>query len=66
MEHGDLDLDFMMAKGSNLGIYLQGRYEIQLFDSLGKKTAKYSVEFMSVGMTQNPKARKVIKVLHHA
>ncbi|AFK03535.1 protein of unknown function DUF1080 [Emticicia oligotrophica DSM 17448] len=44
MEHGDLDLDldFMMAKGSNSGIYLQGRYEIQLFDSWGKKTAKYS------------------------
>lgn len=43
MEHGDLDLDldFMMAKGSNSGIYLQGRYEIQLFDSWGKKNAKY-------------------------
>ncbi|CAH0997425.1 hypothetical protein EMA8858_03558 [Emticicia aquatica] len=44
MEHGDLDieLDFMMAKGSNSGIYLQGRYEIQLFDSWGKKMAKYN------------------------
>ena len=44
MEHGDLDieLDFMMAKGSNSGVYLQGRYEIQLFDSWGKKTAKYN------------------------
>ena len=44
MEHGDLDidLDFMIAKGSNSGIYLQGRYEIQLFDSWGKKTAKYN------------------------
>lgn len=33
--HGDLDLelDYMMAKGSNSGIYLQGRYEIQLIDS---------------------------------
>ena len=43
MEHGDLDLDldFMMAKGSNSGIYLQGRYEIQLFDSWGKKNPKY-------------------------
>jgi hypothetical protein len=39
MEHGDLelDLDFMMAKGSNSGIYLQGRYEIQLYDSWGVK-----------------------------
>lgn len=36
-EHGDieLELEFMMPKGSNSGIYLQGRYEIQLFDSWG-------------------------------
>jgi len=40
MEHGDLELelDFMMAKGSNSGIYLQGRYEIQLYDSWGVKS----------------------------
>lgn len=33
--HGDLDLelDYMMAKGANSGIYLQGRYEVQLLDS---------------------------------
>ena len=31
----DLELDYMMAKGSNSGIYLQGRYEIQLLDSWG-------------------------------
>ena len=44
MKHGDLDLelDFMLAKGSNSGIYLQGNYEVQLFDSWGKKTAKYN------------------------
>ena len=29
----DLELDYMMAKGSNSGIYLQGRYELQLLDS---------------------------------
>ncbi len=36
-EHGDADVefDFMMAQGSNSGFYLQGRYEIQLFDSWG-------------------------------
>lgn len=40
-EHGDIDLelDYMMAKGSNSGIYLQGMYEIQLLDSWGKKSA---------------------------
>ena len=37
--HGDIDLDFdfLMAKGSNSGVYLQGRYEVQLFDSWGVK-----------------------------
>jgi len=34
-EFGDLELelDFLMAKGSNSGVYLMGRYEVQLFDS---------------------------------
>jgi hypothetical protein len=34
-EHGDIDLEleYMMAKDSNSGIYLQGRYEVQLLDS---------------------------------
>src|SRR4051812_1663715 len=34
-EFGDVevDLDFMMAKESNSGIYLQGKYEVQLLDS---------------------------------
>ena len=43
-KHGDIDLefDFMMAKGSNSGIYMQGNYEIQLLDSWGKKDAKYN------------------------
>ena len=38
LEHGDmvLSLDFLVPKGSNSGIYLQGRYEVQLFDSWGK------------------------------
>ncbi|WP_025764739.1 family 16 glycoside hydrolase [Dyadobacter tibetensis] len=42
-QHGDLDLemDFMMAKGSNSGIYLQGNYEVQLLDSWGKKSVNY-------------------------
>ena len=39
-EYGDMDLelDYMMAKGSNSGVYLQGRYEVQLEDSWGVKT----------------------------
>lgn len=41
-EHGDIDLelDYMMAAGSNSGIYLQGRYELQLLDSWGVKTPR--------------------------
>ncbi|MEO6328238.1 MAG: DUF1080 domain-containing protein, partial [Ginsengibacter sp.] len=37
LQHGDMDmeLDYMMAMGSNSGIYMQGRYEIQLLDSWG-------------------------------
>lgn len=43
-EYGDVDLelDFMMSKGSNSGIYLQGRYEIQLLDSWGVLNPKSS------------------------
>ncbi len=38
-EHGDLDLeiDFLVPKGSNSGIYFQGRYELQILDSWGKE-----------------------------
>jgi hypothetical protein len=43
-EHGDIDIamEVMLPKGSNSGIYLQGRYEVQLFDSWGVKNAKFS------------------------
>ena len=38
MEHGDieLNLEFMVPKGSNSGVYLQGRYEVQILDSWQK------------------------------
>jgi hypothetical protein len=43
-EHGDiaLELEVMLPKGSNSGIYLQGRYEVQLFDSWGVKNPAFS------------------------
>lgn len=44
LEHGDLELELevMLPRGSNSGIYLQGRYEVQLLDSWGVQTPKYS------------------------
>lgn len=37
-DHGDveLEIEFMIPKSSNSGIYLMGRYEIQILDSYGK------------------------------
>lgn len=44
MKHGDmlLDFEFMIPKGSNSGIYLQSRYEVQINDSWGVKLPTYS------------------------
>ena len=38
---GDIELyvEFMVAKGSNSGVYLQGLYEVQIFDSYGTSEA---------------------------
>jgi hypothetical protein len=37
LEHGDCEahVEFMVPKGSNSGVYFQGRYEIQILDSWG-------------------------------
>jgi hypothetical protein len=44
LEHGDieLELELMVPKGSNSGIYLQGRYEVQILDSWGVKSPSFS------------------------
>lgn len=43
IQHSDADVefDYMIAKGSNSGVYLQGRYEIQLLDSWGVTRPRY-------------------------
>jgi hypothetical protein len=39
--HGDcqLHVEFVVAKGSNSGVYFQGQYELQILDSFGKQDA---------------------------
>ncbi len=43
-EHGDLEieLDFLVPKGSNSGLYFQGRYEVQILDSWKKENPSSS------------------------
>lgn len=43
VEHGDVEahVEFMVPKGSNSGVYFQGRYEIQILDSWGVQEPKY-------------------------
>jgi len=43
-EFGDVraHIEFMVPKGSNSGVYFNGRYEIQVFDSWDVKEPKYS------------------------
>jgi hypothetical protein len=38
-EHGDVEthIEFLVPRGSNSGIFFQGRYEIQILDSWGKE-----------------------------
>ena len=43
LQHGDVEahIEFMVPKGSNSGVYFQGRYEIQILDSWGIEKPKY-------------------------
>ena len=43
-EHGDIEahIEFMVPKGSNSGVYFQGRYEVQILDSWGVEKPTYS------------------------
>ncbi|MFM1912345.1 MAG: hypothetical protein RIR51_183 [Bacteroidota bacterium] len=43
LKHGDIHLKFeyRIPEGSNSGIYLQGRYEVQILDSWKKEKVKY-------------------------
>jgi len=43
IEHGDVvaHVEFMVPKGSNSGVYFQGRYEVQILDSWGVDELKH-------------------------
>jgi hypothetical protein len=42
-QHGDVQahIEFMVPRGSNSGVYFQGRYEVQILDSWGKTKLKH-------------------------
>lgn len=37
-----MNLEYMIPQGSNAGVYVMGRYEIQIFDSYGVEHPKFS------------------------
>ena len=43
-EHGDVEahIEFCVPKGSNSGVYFQGRYEVQILDSWGVEKPQHS------------------------
>jgi opacity protein-like surface antigen len=53
--------EVMMAKGSNSGIYLMGRYELQLLDSFGKEKDFGPGDMGGIYNTAAPKNPKYVK-----
>ena len=56
-----IELEFMVPKGSNSGIYVMGEYEVQVFDSFGKEKlgmgdlgALYSAATPKVNASKKP------------
>lgn len=52
-----IQIVFMIPEGSNSGVYVQGRYEIQIFDSFGEKEIKFS-DMGSLYQRWNNKVKK--------
>jgi hypothetical protein len=50
-----VEVEFMVPKGSNSGVYLMGEYEVQILDSYGKKKLAYG----DVGGIYNTSAPRV-------
>jgi len=55
-EHGDIDLslDVMLSKSSSSGVYLMGRYEVQLSDSWGVASPTFD-DMGAIGRRWDPK-----------
>jgi hypothetical protein len=51
----EVHVELMVPKGSNSGVYLMGRYEVQVFDSYGK-TKPGTVDLGSIYATKPPDA----------
>ncbi|MFO8014816.1 MAG: DUF1080 domain-containing protein [Phycisphaerae bacterium] len=51
-------IEFMVPKDSNSGVYFMGRYEIQIFDSYGKKGAYPGIECGGIYQRWDPKRGK--------
>lgn len=49
----EVHVELMVPKGSNSGVYLMGRYEVQVFDSFGKKKPE-TVDLGSIYATHAP------------
>lgn len=76
-EFGDIELtlEFMVPKGSNSGVYLMGRYEVQVLDSFGKADDKlgqgdvgaiYSAAKPSTNAAKEPGTWQTFQILFHA
>jgi len=57
---GDIEahIEFLVPKDSNSGVYFMGRYEIQVFDSYGKKGAYPGIECGGIYPRWDPKRGK--------
>jgi hypothetical protein len=53
----ELQFDFMMPKGSNSGVKFHGHYEVQLYDSFGKKGDLYGGDSGGIYPRSEPKPK---------
>ena len=64
----EVHVELMVPKGSNSGVYLMGRYEVQVFDSFGKtlRAVYASRDGIVIGRTEAPLVNSGDAVVHIA